>query len=77
MVTTIEAGTSLTVKEYRQVQGAKKVAELMSSVDKKEMKDFSPSVNLHSLLEETCCSSHYLVAARQCCVEQSEKKILN
>ena len=73
VVTTIEAGTSLTVKkeiykldlcyeEYRQVQGAEKVAKLMSSVDKKEMKDFSPSVALHALLEETWgCSTQYVL----------------
>ena len=48
VVTTIEAGTSLTVKEYRQVQGAKKVAELMSSVDKKEMKE-SLLVSIYTL----------------------------
>jgi len=61
----IEAGTSLAVKkvldkldlcyeEYnRQVQEAEEVAKLMSSVDKKVMKDFSPSVALHAPLEET------------------------
>ena len=64
VVMIIEAGTSITVKkglynldlcyeEYRQVQGAEEVAKLMSSVDKKEMMDFSPWFALHAPLEET------------------------
>ena len=71
----IEAGTSLAVKkvlnkldlcyeEYnRQVQGAEEVAKLMSSVDKKEMKDFSPSFARQAPLEETwgCTTQNVLL----------------